>query len=203
VSIEIREMTYESPIEQRLGVALIDALRARYESRAEHVILTSQEEVVYRRDLQLKTIKRDAERRRRGEPDRRRHRFDFALRLTSSVAGRIERVTRLDVECDGAEFHEAERDAMRDSILFDEGWRVLRFTGKQIYANAAACAEATIVELERLHASVNEPPPACVAIANAAALKHASALLAKAKAMREEDDAARARALLSNLRGTK
>lgn len=46
------------------------------------------------------------------------------------------------VECDGAGFHDEVRDASRDRELVALGYRVLRFSGSQIYRDAAACAAA-------------------------------------------------------------
>lgn len=50
----------------------------------------------------------------------------------------------LIVECDGAGFHEPERDAARDAELRALGHDVLRFSGSQIYRDAPACAAAEI-----------------------------------------------------------
>jgi very-short-patch-repair endonuclease len=52
---------------------------------------------------------------------------------------------KIAVECDGHDFHErtkeqARRDRSRDRALILEGWRVLRFTGSEIWKDAAACA---------------------------------------------------------------
>lgn len=61
--------------------------------------------------------------------------------------------TRIIVECDGHDFHErtkeqAQRDRSRDRILTAKGWRVLRFTGSELYRNAEACVAeiAQIIE---------------------------------------------------------
>lgn len=53
-------------------------------------------------------------------------------------------VTRVDVECDGHDFHErtkeqAKSDKSRDRALQTAGWSVLRFTGSEIYADARGC----------------------------------------------------------------
>jgi very-short-patch-repair endonuclease len=52
----------------------------------------------------------------------------------------------LVVECDGHEFHErtpgqAERDRSRDREAQLRGLRILRFTGREIWRDAAACAK--------------------------------------------------------------
>ncbi|NPV14707.1 DUF559 domain-containing protein [candidate division WOR-3 bacterium] len=49
----------------------------------------------------------------------------------------------LDVECDGALYHSgvarAEADRNRDNYLTVTGWRILRFSGKEIRRNAGGC----------------------------------------------------------------
>jgi very-short-patch-repair endonuclease len=50
------------------------------------------------------------------------------------------------VECDGHDFHEktkeqAQRDKSRDRYLTSQGYRVLRFTGSEIYRDAEKCAK--------------------------------------------------------------
>jgi len=52
---------------------------------------------------------------------------------------------RIAVECDGRKFHEQEehqvaRDKGRDHYAQLAGWRPLRFTGSEIWRNAAKCA---------------------------------------------------------------
>ena len=49
------------------------------------------------------------------------------------------------IECDGFEFHQktkeqADHDTARERVLVSLGYRVLRFTGRQINADAKACA---------------------------------------------------------------
>lgn len=65
-----------------------------------------------------------------------RYRLDFALFCGTK---------RVDVECDGHDFHErtkeqARRDRSRDRALQAAGWIVCRFTGSEIHRDAAACA---------------------------------------------------------------
>ncbi|WP_342657117.1 DUF559 domain-containing protein [Sphingomonas sp. NY01] len=55
----------------------------------------------------------------------------------------------LIVECDGHDFHEktkeqAQRDKARDRFLVGRGYRVLRFTGSEIYRDAADVAHQTL-----------------------------------------------------------
>lgn len=58
------------------------------------------------------------------------------------------------VECDGHNFHEktkeqARRDKKRDRYFQSIGYKVLRFTGSEIYADAEACANEILLELSR------------------------------------------------------
>lgn len=64
------------------------------------------------------------------------YRADFAL-----FGSEIEVI----IECDGHAFHEktkeqAAKDKARDRFLAESGYRVLRFTGSEIWANPFACA---------------------------------------------------------------
>jgi len=57
---------------------------------------------------------------------------------------------RLDVECDGAPYHDEEQqdyDAWRQRLLEQQGWNVLRFTGSQIHNDPLGCAQRVIAEL--------------------------------------------------------
>ena len=56
------------------------------------------------------------------------------------------------VECDGHDFHEktkeqARRDKQRDRFLQSRGYKVLRFTGSEIWADPAAIADEILGEL--------------------------------------------------------
>lgn len=58
------------------------------------------------------------------------------------------------VECDGHDFHErtkeqARRDKRRDRFFQSHGYKVLRFTGSEIFADPAAVAEEVFGELAR------------------------------------------------------
>jgi very-short-patch-repair endonuclease len=62
---------------------------------------------------------------------------------------------RIVVECDGHDFHEktaaqAEHDKRRDRFLQAQGYRVLRFTGREIYRSAEAAAEEILKTATRL-----------------------------------------------------
>lgn len=49
--------------------------------------------------------------------------------------------SKLAIECDGEHWHkDKDKDAQRDAFLAGHGWTVLRFTGKEIKANADDCA---------------------------------------------------------------
>lgn len=68
-----------------------------------------------------------------------RYRFDFAVRLHT------EAFPRVFIECDGAEFHstpeQLENDKRKDEAIRKRGSTILRFTGRQIFRDAASCAE--------------------------------------------------------------
>lgn len=97
------------------------------------------------------------------EPQKRvldRYRIDLAVtndRLAgmasedpNGVAGLLyEGPIRICVECDGHDFHErtkeqAARDKSRDRELTMAGWQVLRFTGSEIWKDAATCARQVV-----------------------------------------------------------
>lgn len=72
------------------------------------------------------------------------YRVDFLINVTLPWPPREE--IQLVVECDGHDFHEktkeqAARDKARDRYLIEQGYTVLRFTGSEIYRDAAKCAE--------------------------------------------------------------
>ncbi len=71
------------------------------------------------------------------------YRVDFLLVL---VLPEGRRVVGVVVECDGHDFHErtkeqAKRDRGMDRALTAAGFRVLRFTGSEIYRDAVRCAK--------------------------------------------------------------
>lgn len=72
------------------------------------------------------------------------YRVDFLL---DSYPGR--NLRPLVVECDGHDFHErtkeqAQRDKARDRFLVGRGYRVLRFTGSEIFADAEEAAHQAL-----------------------------------------------------------
>lgn len=73
------------------------------------------------------------------------YRVDFAVRYIFGLEG----AAGLIVECDGHEFHEktkeqAARDKARDRFLALCGYRVMRFTGSEIWADPIACSEQVL-----------------------------------------------------------
>lgn len=66
---------------------------------------------------------------------------------------------RLVVEVDGHEFHhtkkQRENDANRDRILTLLGWRVIRFTGSEIYRDVERCVAVIVLMLKTLP-NINE-----------------------------------------------
>ena len=74
-----------------------------------------------------------------------RYRVDFAV--VDPSAG-----TFVAIECDGYEFHErtkeqVQRDKARDRALTAAGWRVLRFTGSEVWSDPAACVREIVAML--------------------------------------------------------
>jgi len=68
------------------------------------------------------------------------YRVDFLI--TVVLAGKV--IGRLAVECDGLAFHErtkeqAARDRSRDRALTLAGYKVIRFTGSEIYRDVMRC----------------------------------------------------------------
>lgn len=74
-----------------------------------------------------------------------KYRIDFAFVSDSWLPSQV----RLAVELDGHDFHErtkeqAQRDKARDRWLTSRGWRVLRFTGSEVFRDAKACADEAL-----------------------------------------------------------
>lgn len=82
------------------------------------------------------------------------YRVDFSVSLTTEeeVTARDGRLTYVPitrtvlVECDGHDFHErtkeqAAHDRKRDRLLQSVGYRVLRFTGSEIYRDVLGCVD--------------------------------------------------------------
>lgn len=75
------------------------------------------------------------------------YRLDFRLRCAKAHGPREEwRWLNIAVECDGHDFHEktkaqAQRDKARDRYLVSAGYRILRFTGAEIWNDPVGCAD--------------------------------------------------------------
>lgn len=54
---------------------------------------------------------------------------------------------KLIVECDGAPWHDPERDMARDHELARHGYQTLRFTGREIHANVGQCIDRIVETL--------------------------------------------------------
>lgn len=89
--------------------------------------------------------------------------YDYRLDFVSGA---------LCIECDGHEFHEktkeqAAHDHQLDRRLVRAGWLVLRFTGSEIWHDAAACVDevvqtrAAIVQVDTLITERDEAVAAC------------------------------------------
>jgi very-short-patch-repair endonuclease len=79
------------------------------------------------------------------------YRVDFAV-WDASLPFEAGNPRKMIIECDGHDFHEktkeqARRDKQRDRFLQSRGYKVLRFTGSEIWADPASCAEEIINEL--------------------------------------------------------
>jgi very-short-patch-repair endonuclease len=70
-----------------------------------------------------------------------RYRIDFAITTASGP--------RVAIELDGHDWHErnkqqAERDKSRDRRLQELGWKVLRFTGSEVWRDATDCVNEVL-----------------------------------------------------------
>jgi very-short-patch-repair endonuclease/RecA/RadA recombinase len=64
------------------------------------------------------------------------HRLDLAV---------IHPTIRLDIECDGAAFHQDEvRDAARDRVIEEQGWKVVRFSARRLGHDIDRCVDEVI-----------------------------------------------------------
>lgn len=81
------------------------------------------------------------------------YRADFLI-LDASMPLDLADPRWMVVECDGHDFHErtkeqARRDKRRDRYFQSIGYKVLRFTGSEIWADPEACANEVFGELQR------------------------------------------------------
>lgn len=75
-----------------------------------------------------------------------RYRADFLVRWKQCEKDIV-------VECDGRAYHRAnseqiERDWKRDIYMEDLGYKVMRFTGREIYRDAFLCAQRVVDEMK-------------------------------------------------------
>lgn len=73
------------------------------------------------------------------------YRVDFFIGVIQTQTKVITKLPGIVVECDGHDFHErtkeqARRDKSRDRKLLAAGYRVMRFTGSELYRDADGCA---------------------------------------------------------------
>lgn len=74
------------------------------------------------------------------------YRVDFVIQCWD---WKDKRWTHVVVECDGHEFHErtkeqAEKDKSRDRVLTAGGYKILRFTGREVWRDALGCVEQAL-----------------------------------------------------------
>lgn len=48
---------------------------------------------------------------------------------------------KMGIEVDGRDYHNQEEDAKRDSLLYRNGWTIIRFSGAEIHKDAYGCME--------------------------------------------------------------
>lgn len=89
-----------------------------------------------------------------------KYRVDFLI-LDCSVPLELKEPRWMVVECDGHDYHErtkeqAKRDKQRDRYFQSRNYKVLRFTGSEIWNDHEACADEIISQLARDDGSRNE-----------------------------------------------
>jgi len=117
----------ESPIEQLLCIALLDAidnLYHRYDREKIWFILRPQFEI---------------------EVDSKAFRLDFSLLVVENPLTESAKKTPIAIECDGHAFHEktkgqAKRDKARDRLIQLTGHHILHYTGSEIWEDPDKCA---------------------------------------------------------------
>lgn len=80
-----------------------------------------------------------------------RYRVDIAI-IDATLPFEIGEPRLMIVECDGHDYHErtkeqARRDRQQDRFFQSKGFKVLRFTGSEIWADAHKCADEIVNEL--------------------------------------------------------
>lgn len=83
-----------------------------------------------------------------------RYRADFRLVQRNRWGAGEDKVAQAEllIECDGHDFHErskeqARRDKRRDRELQSDGFKVLHFTGSEIWADPLACAQEALRQI--------------------------------------------------------
>lgn len=80
-----------------------------------------------------------------------RYRLDLAIFF---VAGEHDDLIKIDLECDGKDYHsapvQADRDSARNKALVDDGWIVLRYAGGPLHHRSGACADEVQFLIEQL-----------------------------------------------------
>ena len=66
---------------------------------------------------------------------------------------------RLVVECDGRQWHDPDRDRVRDAALRRMGWETLHFTGSEIVMDAASCVARVATALAHRRATAESEQP--------------------------------------------
>lgn len=130
-ALELRDLLWlcESPIEQSMLLALRRMANAKiccFGDLPTLVAVAGKAEIHCQYPLEID-----------GAPIR----LDFAIKVPGGAS--------VAIECDGHEFHErtkeqAARDKSRDRALTAAGWKVLRFTGSEIWRDANQCANEAL-----------------------------------------------------------
>lgn len=119
----------ESPIEQMMYIALFDLFYSFSEFFCPlEASISVQKEVTFKK---------------------KKFRTDFALTIADTSKFGEGATCTYAIECDGHEFHEktkeqARSDRSRERDLMKLGYKVIRFTGSEIYQDAFGCAREVI-----------------------------------------------------------
>lgn len=142
-----RPERYESPIEHALAVAMYVMFRVRHRE----VVLMAAERG--KTEVELRQLVSDLRTVSGGLTMGRifpqawigDYRVDFLILHDRGIDG----IGGVIIECDGHEFHErtkeqAARDKARDRNIQERGYKVLRFTGSEIWRDPFACADTAM-----------------------------------------------------------
>jgi very-short-patch-repair endonuclease len=68
------------------------------------------------------------------------YRLDFALLYEKTLNNELIKEVKIAIECDGHDFHSTKEQIRKDSLrtrkLMSHGWKVIRYTGSEIYQKA-------------------------------------------------------------------